>query len=296
MIKQCKIDLTFPFRLVLLCLTFSCAFHLAPTYAVETSGEVAATSGYKDTRIVQVFAPEVSEALKQDGTGFYNDIWQLALSGFDRPTLTIVPHRRSNFMFINTEGSCRFPAVSHFKKIKDEKAIASAPFIKMIVRAYTKPGIKAPHSPTDFISKKIVISPHYVLPVPYQDVSASTMVIMSERQRATMLLSGRVDIMISSMPVSEFVFRSFGVKEPLYDNKLVIGEYNLSLVCHRTPVNEELIKRFNMQLEMIQQDGSLAALFSRYDIEYDLYRPGDERTMTIPLPASMQQDKIDVLD
>lgn len=245
----------------------TCAF---PCLASDTSPEKAPNS-FESAR---VFAPEIHYMLNGDGTGLYHDYWNAIMQPEEDTSLIIVPYIRSSHILRHDKKSCRYPTAKEIivaQKEKDgfefENLIWSQRFFAMTVHAFARPGLKPPKKAEEFRGRSIVAPEGYRFPPEIKEQNNVILTVSSEHQRATMLLNGRVDLMISSIPSAKFVMESLGVVRLSYDPHLNLDTFVLYLVCHDTPVNRQLITKFDKGLAEARKQGSIQKIHEKYGLK-----------------------------
>ena len=94
-----------------------------------------------------------------------------------------------------------------------------------------------------------------------------------ELDKARLLVSGRVDYVVSSLPGTAFVFQSMGEPLPLFDPESELFSGGVGVVCHKTPENEALIKHLNDAYMHQLQAGTLSKLFENTGLDANDYLP-----------------------
>lgn len=221
----------------------------------------------------RVYAPEIHYMLSKEGTGIYHDFWNTVMGPQDKPPLHIVPYLRSAHILRHDNGACRYPTDKGIISVQKEKdgfvyntLIWSEGFFTSTVHAFARPGMKPPATIGDFQGRSIVVPVGYTAPPELEEQNNVILNVASEHQRATMLMSGRVDLMIASMPSAKFVMESLGVTTLPYDPNLTLKTFSLRLVCHDTPLNRQLITKFNKGLMTARKRGDIKSIYARYNL------------------------------
>lgn len=239
---------------------------------VSLAHDVSAKHGAIGSTHTHIYAPNMDETLNADGTGLYNDLWKAITSGMKRQ-FQVVPHMRAIHMFAYDSHSCKYPISKGTKalqiqkeKLAGKELIWSQSFFSMTVHAFARPGTKPPSKVQDFKGKSVVAPIGYDFPHAFKNLGNMKLTVSSERQRATMLMSGRVDYMVSSMPTAKFVFKALGVHKLSYDPYLTLDAMHLYLACHDTPDNQKIIAQFNRGLSKAHSDGKLKEIYNQYGL------------------------------
>lgn len=237
------------------------------------ASDIAQAKDFHSFESARVFAPETHYMLNGDGTGLYHDFWNAIMHPEEDTSLIVVPYIRSSHILRHDNKSCRYPTAKEIiiaQKKKDgfefKNLIWSQSFFAMTVHAFARPGLKPPKKTQDFLGKSIVAPTGYRFPPEIKKQNNVILTVSSEHQRATMLLSGRVDLMISSMPSTKFVMESLGIVRLPYDPDLTLKTFVLYLACHDTPTNRQLITKFNKGLTEARKQGSIKKIYSQYGL------------------------------
>lgn len=217
-----------------------------------------------------IFAPEMNETLKAKEDAFFNALWREFMAPA-APRLTVVPHMRTTHLFHGSDGSCRYPASEKIGQYKDgalsfddKPLIWSKPFFTMTVRILARQGLKPPSAPIDLVGRSIVVPSGYMFPPAFDGKAATVLQVAAEQKRANMLVSGRVDLMVSSMPTAGFVMRRLSGTGANFNVDLSLDDLPLYFVCHDTPANHALIERFNTGYLRASWAGMIDTLYQRY--------------------------------
>ncbi|NVJ98227.1 MAG: hypothetical protein HWE25_08745 [Alphaproteobacteria bacterium] len=240
----------------------------APT---APSPEPVALSG------LQIYGTNWGETLATDGTGFYNDLVKLALSGFD-VRYDIRPYRRAKALFLRGAASCLYP--SNIQLLIDGQEIESPDgfidtdgFLVVKVFVFSKPGTKPPSTVAEINHKSVAYAMGSRVPFFLRNANADFIAVSDETDKAQMLLSGRVDLMSAAMPDAKFVFDGLGTPMPPFDANYLLNDTVVRITCHDTPGTRAFVAAFNEHLASLGNSGALSSLISSAGLDADLYLP-----------------------
>ncbi len=182
-----------------------------------------------------------------------------------------VPHMRSAHLFKANKQSCRMPSnlailTKEFDRPIPENYIESSSFLHNKIYAFTLAGTPPPRQPSDLDGKRIAVpyGSRYLEKMDLTDIM--TVRTQTNIQRTRMLFSGRVDVMLASMPTAQLVFKTFGKPWPVYSPDFWLGEYTSHLSCHTTPRTKKYIKLVNEKIRIAKENGRLHDLLKRHGL------------------------------
>ncbi len=229
-----------------------------------------------DSHIVRIYTPESSFSDSSDHSSYYKDLLDLIMpSGMIAYELQITPHMRSAHLFNADPRSCRLPSnlrtlSKHFGRPVPEKFIKSRAFSHNQVVVFSAPGTIPPATPEDMAGKRIAAPTGSRYLQPFKEQSLTIVHTDTDLQRTEILMAGRVDLMLASLPSVKTIFRKLNGPWPVYDPTFLLESYTLYLACHPTPQTRELIKFVNQRLAAAEKNGKLRQLSERHGRSLDV--------------------------
>lgn len=187
----------------------------------------------------------------RSGEGLYYEyisaLQELVDVAFD---FSALPYKRARNQFMTRQADCIYPSfASLFIRsglIEDpDSIIMSRPLLNKKVFVFSRPGRPAIRSLDDLSGHKVAHTMGSAFPDLYPNIKAVYLPIADDRQKARILLGGRVDFMIGTMPDTGTVFKSLNVELPPYGPIGGIEQYSTGIVCYRTDDTENFMSKLN---------------------------------------------------
>jgi hypothetical protein len=219
------------------------------------------SSSHKPT----IYSTAWGVTLSLDGTGFYNDIAYDILDHLaQEPLYRIRPFRRAKVSFFGNRKSCLYPtslsALAAAGQIKDpENFVESDGLFSARTHLFVRAGETPPKSLADLFGKTVAYANGSVVRSMLEGHGARLISVNDEADKAEMLRSGRVDVISGMLPDAAIVFANLGGDMPAYDPDFVLYDVDVTIVCHKTPATEALIKNVNAALETLSADAEFVA-------------------------------------
>ncbi|WP_286830522.1 MULTISPECIES: hypothetical protein [Kordiimonas] len=257
---------------------------LLPAPVSEHSADTMAPTASEPTTPVSeegvhIYSTAWGMTLAEDGSGFYNDLAALFLSGLDTPyNYDIRPYRRAKALFLRDNSSCLYP--SNIELLQDGGEIASADsfidtsgLLQVKVYIFSPQGTKPPASIADVSQKLVAYAMGSRIPFFLKEANADFIAVANESDKARMLLTGRVDMMTAAMPDAQFVFNALGQPLPAFDPSYELNDTQVRITCHNTPTTRAFIDAFNERATTVLESGELQAFFVKNILDPKLYTP-----------------------
>lgn len=228
---------------------------------------------------IHIYATAWGMTLAENGTGFYNDLANLYLTGLETSVnYDIRPYRRAKALFFRDKASCLYP--SNIELLREGGEISSADgfidtvgFLQVKVYVFSPPGTTPPAKIDDVAHQSVAYAMGSRIPYFLRNTKADFIAVANESDKAKMLLTGRVDLMTAAMPDAKFVFDAMGVPLPPFDPSYELNNTPVRMTCHDTPENRSFADAFNQHAQALVQSGEVQKLFEIHRLDPKLYLP-----------------------
>jgi hypothetical protein len=224
----------------------------------------------------KVYATAWGLTLSTDGGGFYNDLGRYILLGLNIG-YDIEPYRRAMRRFYEEQSSCIYPksilGLIRTKDIDNSVGfIQSIPIQKTFVAVFTPPGSPAVRGPQELAGKRVAYAMGAKVPEYLGADGAFFIAVANEVDKARMLLTGRVDVMVGNLPDAGLVYSHLGSALPPYDPSYrPFPAASSRVVCHDTPGNRAFMDQLNRRLRSLHSSGDLKRFYEGYGLNASLY-------------------------
>ncbi len=207
---------------------------------------------------------ELEFRLVKGGTTQYNALFDTLKKEGLNFELKISPVRRTLREFKpETNTSCIFPVSTDVlirtdPDFKNSNLITSDAVDIVSLRVFTRTGAKVISDLQQLHGKKIAIwsglNPDTLL----SGIDAHIETTHSELNRVKMLDAKRIDVIFGFMPDVILAAEQLNLPFPIYDKSFaLLNNENTSLVCKKTPENENFIMQFNQTIRKLKSNGEL---------------------------------------
>jgi len=235
-----------------------------------------------------VYATAWGETLAQDGSGFYNEIAGDILARSPGPELyQIMPYRRAKANFFANKGSCLFPSslpalVKAGQIDAPKNYIESNALFAARTHLFVRSGEMPPKSFGDLFGKSIAYPNGSVVRSILEGNGARLISVNDEKNKAEMLISGRVDIISGMIPDIAIVFGEMGGDLPVYEPTFALNELDVTFVCQKTAKTELFVKGLNGALDALSVEANYLERIAIANLAKDMLAraSGDEVTAT----------------
>ncbi len=242
-----------------------CAERLAPLEAETTEFPPS-----------KVYATAWGLTLSTDGGGFYNDLGRYVLQGLNID-YDIEPYRRAMRSFYEEQSSCVYPksilGLIRTKDIDNSAGfIQSVPIQRTFVAVFAPPGKPAVRGPEELAGKRVAYAMGAKVPEYLGAEGAFFIAVANELDKARMLLTGRVDVMVGNLPDAGLVYSHLGSALPPYDPSYrPFPAASSRIVCHDTPGNRAFMDQLNRRILSLHQSGDLKRFYEGFGLNAGLY-------------------------
>lgn len=224
----------------------------------------------------KMYATAWGLTLARDGTGFYNELARFVLGSLNID-YEIRPYRRAMRHFFENPGSCLFPkSVAALVRTNEIPTAAgfinSIPVQKTFVAVFTPTGTSPVHGPSGLNGKRVAYAMGSKVPEYLGAEGAFFIAVADEVDKAEMLLSGRVDVLVANLPDAGIVYNHLGAPLPPFDpDYLPFPAATSRFLCHDTPGSQAFMDSLNKRLRHLHSSGELAAFYQSHGLEPSLY-------------------------
>ncbi|MBL4639539.1 MAG: transporter substrate-binding domain-containing protein [Kordiimonadaceae bacterium] len=219
---------------------------------------------------IPIEGPEMGAALTLDGAGLYADFWRLMFAGDKMPPLKVLPHNCGIVNFSRKVGNCQFPAMLAPEAIR-EGVLFSHAFSIAIAALIPGRDVSLPTKLEEIVGKSIVVPGRYVVE---ESLKRNDIVVLSEmEQQLKMLITGRVDYMIATLPAAQLTYQKLQLPYFSFEQYGKLNVFPLHLKCNQTPATQKLVQMFNKNFKARLEDGLVHQLFQTYGLSYADYAP-----------------------
>lgn len=212
---------------------------------------------------VQVIGFTKEGRMELDGSGHYPDLVRAIVAEAGVPAqFHVVPVIRSIREFGPHGPKCLVPAalrpwMNQFPNLTPENTVEGEPIDYITAHIVTKPGTRPITNLMELEGKRLghwigVQAERYLPEVPMTRVTAQ-----SEESTIRMLMSGRVDVILSWNPDVYILFSKLGFGEPSLEPDNPIYGSTAHFLCHRTPETEAFIEETDKVIRRMRSDGRL---------------------------------------
>lgn len=242
----------------------SCLLSVVFTHGLNASNN--------NNQVIRVYTSESSFADTSDHSDYYKDLLSLIMPpeavAYE---LQITPHMRSAHLFYADPGSCRLPSnlrtlSKYFGRPVPLKYIESRAFSYNQVVVFSAPGTIPPATPEDMVGKRIAAPTGSLYLKRFEALDLTVVHTKMDVQRTDILMAGRVDLMLASIPSVRTVFKKLKGPWPVYDAALVLENYTLHLACHATPQTRKLVDIVDKHIVAAENNGELQKLYERHNL------------------------------
>ncbi|UTW56146.1 transporter substrate-binding domain-containing protein [Kordiimonas sp. SCSIO 12610] len=220
--------------------------------------------------------------LALDGTGFYNDIIKTVMAEMaPQPSYMPMPYLRAKATFLNGGKGCLYPSTRSVLKTGKEidnidDFIESVPFV--MARVFILAGEGRPvYRPTlDLTGRTVVHARGSAIANAMEGSGATFLPASDELDKARLLVLGRADYIVATMPDAAFVFDYLKAPLPAFDPESEFFSGGIGVVCYRTPENEAFIKRLNDAYMHQFTEGNLTKFYENVGLRAEDFLPSGE--------------------
>lgn len=252
------------------------SFLMAATLCVGLAATPAVFAEPSEFMPSKIYATAWGLTLAADGTGFYNDLGRYVIDGLPIG-YDIEPYRRAMRRFFDDTSSCVFPK-SVAGLIRTREVNNAAGFIqsleiqKTFVAVFSAMGQSTIGGPADLAGKRVAYAMGSKVPEFLGAEGAFFIAVADEVDKARMLITGRVDVMVGNLPDAGIVYQHLGSDLPPYDPAYApFATASSRIVCHDTPGNRAFMDMLNQRLRTLRTSGALADFYRRYGLDPALY-------------------------
>ncbi|NVJ97036.1 MAG: hypothetical protein HWE25_02725 [Alphaproteobacteria bacterium] len=228
-------------------------------------GGAMPTQAQADDKPVTVIMPLWGPTIEEDGTGMFVDLFRFAMQGREADyQIRFVSYDDALQQLLYGDAECAYPinkpaVLVSYQHTDGAKLLETRPVLISKSYVFSRPG-EHPISSMEGIKGKLLIQirgENYNHN--FRTSQARFWNVDSELDKVKVLLEGRGDGMLGSLPDIYFSFRQLNVEIPPYDPDFPLLEYKNAMVCQASPQTDELVTYFTDRVNQTLADGSLRA-------------------------------------
>lgn len=229
---------------------------------MPATGAVLAASG-PDEKPVKVIMPLWGPSIQADGTGMFVDIFRFVLEGHeDQYEIEYVSYDKALRLLLYSDADCAFPIgrssiLVSMKHEDPEQLIQSVPVLVSRTYLFSRPGMPLLGDMPSLEGKLLIQIRGENYNHNFKTSQARFWNVDSELDKVRVLLEGRGDAMLGSMPEIMISFRQLGVEVPPYDPAFSVLDYDNAITCRNTARGRDFVTLFSERVAETLQDGSL---------------------------------------
>jgi ABC-type amino acid transport substrate-binding protein len=210
-----------------------------------------------ETSKATVYGTVWGQTLAQDGTGFYNDIFNdLAALPEKAVDYKLMPYRRARAQFLADKSACLYPSaravlLSGGHDVGLDLIETDAVFMAQ-EHLFAAAGVTPPKSLADLDGKTVAVPTGSVMLKLLAGTGAQLISVNDETAKAQMLITGRVDMMSGMLPNEHLIFQSLDTRMASYDRNFLLIDAGVGVVCHNTAANQAFIRQVNDRITELQ--------------------------------------------
>ncbi len=244
-------------------LTLPCLAFLLSLGALASDANEAKDSG--ENRPMKVIMPLWGPSIQADGTGMFVDLFRFVLKGHEhRYEIEYVSYDKALRLLLYSDVDCAYPVskptiLVSMKHVDAAQLIQSQPVLVSKTYVFSRPG-EPVFSTMEALKGKLLIQirgENYNHN--FTTVRARFWNVDSEPEKVRVLLGGRGDAMLGSMPDILITFAEMGVEIPPYDPDFSVLDYDNAMTCRNSAEAAALVDLFNRRIRETVEDGSLRA-------------------------------------
>ncbi len=209
------------------------------------------------SRAATVYGTVWGQTLAQDGTGFYNEVFnEIAAIPDGAANYKLMPYRRARAQFLADKSACLYPSAravlaSGGHHGGDGLVETEAVFMAQ-EHLFTAAGVEPPRSLADLKGKTVAVPTGSVMFKLLAGTGARLISVNDETAKAQMLITGRVDIMSGMLPNEHLIFQSLDTRMASYDRDFTLIDAGVGVVCHDTEANRAFVEKVNRRIVELQ--------------------------------------------
>lgn|GEM_PF-586322 len=215
------------------------------------------SSRLEASKAATVYGTVWGQTLAQDGTGFYNDVFNdIAALPDGVVSYKLMPYRRARAQFLADKSACLYPsarAVLASGGHHDGVGLIETEAVFMAQEhLFSAAGVEPPRALADLRGKTVAVPTGSVMMKLLAGTGARLISVNDETAKAQMLITGRVDIMSGMLPNEHLIFQSLDTRMASYDRDFTLIDAGVGVVCHDTAANRAFIDKLNDRILELQ--------------------------------------------
>jgi len=225
-----------------------------------------ASAGADDTaRPMKVIMPLWGPSIQADGTGMFVDLFKFVLQGHeDRYEIEYVSYDKALRLLLYSDVDCAYPVskktiMVSMQHTDPSQMVQSLPVLVSKTYVFSRPGEPVFSSMDELKDKLLIQIRGENYNHNFKTAQARFWNVDTEPEKVRVLLGGRGDAMLGSMPEILISFAELGVEMPPYDPDFSVLDYNNAMTCRSSAEAQSLVELFNRRIRETVEDGSLRA-------------------------------------
>lgn len=212
---------------------------------------------------VQVVLPLWGPTIQADGTGLFVDLFHFAMQGQeDAYDIEFVSYDDTLQLLLYSDAMCAYPlnkpaVLVSVKHTNPDKLLESRPVLVSKTYLFSRPGDPLINSVDGMNGKLLIQIRGENYNHNFKTSQARFWNVDSEINKVKVLLAGRGDGMLGSLPDIYFSFVQLDVPIPPYDPDFAPLDYRNALVCRDSTKTQQLVAHFSRRINQTLADGSL---------------------------------------
>lgn len=214
---------------------------------------------------LKVILPTWGPTIQADGTGMFVDLFRFALEGHeDKYQIEYVSYDKALKLLLYSEAHCAYPIARRtlrvsVRHLNSDGLVESHPILISKTFLFSRPNDKLISSVRQMRGKLLIQIRGENYNHNFKTSGARFWNVDSEPEKIRVLLSGRGDALLGSMPDILFSFDDLGQGILPFDPDFPVLEYDNAMTCKATDTARKLVDIFNRRVESTLKDGSLKA-------------------------------------
>lgn len=212
---------------------------------------------------IDILMPLWGPSIETNGSGLYIELLHFILRGTDQAYRThFVAYDDLNQMLLYGGYYCAYPIskatlLASIGVLDPDSLLESRPVLVSHTHAFSREGDPVLKTEAELRNKLLI----QIRGENYNHNESTRLArywnVDSELRKVEVLLSGRGDAMLGSMPEILFSFQRVGVPMLPYDPDFNILSYSNALTCRAVPEAQGIVQRFSRRVDSALADGTL---------------------------------------
>lgn len=214
---------------------------------------------------VKVIMPLWGPTIQADGSGLFVDLFHFVMDDWQGEyAVDFVSYDEVLQQLLYSDSECAYPlnkpsVLVSYKHTDPGGLVESRPVLVSKTYLFSRQGDPVIKSREDMNGKLLIQIRGENYNHNFKTSQARFWNVDTEIDKVTVLLSGRGDAMLGSLPDIYFSFRDLDVDIPPYDPDFAVLDYRNAMVCRTSGKTQAMINHFNARVNQLVADGGLRA-------------------------------------